>query len=175
MSNLITAEFDRSLQPVSMSNGMTDVFVSVLALAGSALAEDDEQVELVVWLCAHDQAVVGGGCVGFDVQELPWRMGRMAEQKAFLERVIDGATGRRGWEKLDYEPREDWVIDILRAFGRLLEAVPVTVARDRPDGDPWGLIRRDRARCPKHDVFLHAHGCVVCNDGQLAPVAPGSQ
>ena len=66
----------------ALSNGATDVFISVLLLSGSDLAVSDWEKELIVWLAGTDQSVYGRGCVGFDVGEIAW------EQKAFLGRKI---------------------------------------------------------------------------------------
>lgn len=35
---------------LSMSNGLTDVFISVLLLSGSQLAKDENEKRLIVWL-----------------------------------------------------------------------------------------------------------------------------
>src|SRR5262245_51957100 len=59
-------------EPLRLSNGATDVLLSILLLAGSDLATSDWEKSLVVWLAEHDQSVVGGGCVDFDLDEIAW-------------------------------------------------------------------------------------------------------
>ena len=57
---------------IRMSNGATDVFINVLAISGSALAETEQEKRLIVWLSEKDQKV-GRGTVGFDIVEMPWQ------------------------------------------------------------------------------------------------------
>jgi hypothetical protein len=103
MANLITFGDDTTYW-VRMSNLLTEVFMEVLALSGSELARLEWEIDTVVWLAAHDQAVMGLGMVGFSVADLGWTSEQLDEQKAFLLRVIDGALGRVGWERLGYQP-----------------------------------------------------------------------
>ncbi|MGG3507727.1 hypothetical protein ABES58_19860 [Paenibacillus lautus] len=58
-----------------MSNGLTSVFIEVLAISGSQLAKTNRERELIIWLAQRDQAIVGIGTVGFDIDEMPWTMG----------------------------------------------------------------------------------------------------
>lgn len=46
---------------ISMSNGLTSVFISVLGLSGSRLAQTDDEKRLIVWLLEKDQSAVGIG------------------------------------------------------------------------------------------------------------------
>jgi hypothetical protein len=70
MANTVTYEARPDLQYIRMSNGLTSVFVSVLALAASELAETDRPRGFAVWFASHDQ-LYGLGMVGFDTSELP--------------------------------------------------------------------------------------------------------
>ena len=157
-----------------MSNGLTEAFVEVLALSGSHLAHTEWEIDAIVWLAAHDQAVMGLGMVGFDVADLSWTADHLANEKAFLFRVIDGASMRYAWDRLSYEPYIEWLFPRLEAFRRLIDALTVEEVRPRSGRDDWGLLRHDRARCPRHEVYLHAAGCIVCNHGHLSPVAVAS-
>jgi hypothetical protein len=87
-----------------MQNGATDVFISVLLLAGSDLAETMWEKGFVTWLAGHDQSIFGLGVVGFDIGEIAWDPDRFAEQKAFVLAVIDTSLRRYRWEILDYDP-----------------------------------------------------------------------
>src|SRR5437763_747484 len=107
MANAVTYEARPDLQHVQMSNGLTSVFVSVLSLAASELAETDRQRQFAAWFASHDQGVFGLGSVGFDVSELPWSPDALADDRDFVLRAIDAAKARRGWQRLGYEPRED--------------------------------------------------------------------
>ena len=73
MSNIIS--FDGKVVPdddsLVMSNGGTDVFINILALSGAAIARTESEKRLMVYLSEKDQ-VIGRGCVGFDIVEMPW-------------------------------------------------------------------------------------------------------
>ena len=53
---------------ICMSNMATDVFINVLSLSGSILAETVEEKQLIVWLSEKDQKFAGLGTVGFDIE-----------------------------------------------------------------------------------------------------------
>ena len=77
MSNAISMrqnEGDESIHPLLMSNGLTSVFVEVLAISGSILAKSIREKELVIWLSQHDQAIVGLGTVVFSIDEMSWAL-----------------------------------------------------------------------------------------------------
>jgi len=105
-----------------MSNGLTDVFMDVLALNTSALAGSEDEKRLAVWLAQHNQSFLGAGTVGFDIQDMPWSESDFERQKDFLIRGIQAAKTKRLWEKLPYEPLADHVMDVLSRFRLLLEA-----------------------------------------------------
>lgn len=154
MSNSIS---DRaSDRQVHMSNGNTDVLLSVLLLAGSDLAETDGEVELMVWLAEHDQGVRGRGAVGFDLAELP----AGEAERAFLLRVIDLAATRHRWDVLGYEPPfAQRFLAELRELVRGFE--PATAP---PAKTPYPEHRK----CPGHDVYLHEYGCLLCHDAPIS-------
>ena len=54
-----------------MSNGGTDVFINILALSGAVIARTESEKRLMVYLSEKDQ-IIGRGCVGFDIVEMPW-------------------------------------------------------------------------------------------------------
>lgn len=84
MSNIIS--FDGKVVPdddsLKMSNGGTDVFINVLALSGAAIATTESEKRLMVYLSEKDQ-IVGRGCVGFDIVEMPWVKETFEEDKKF--------------------------------------------------------------------------------------------
>jgi len=67
MGNTISlpVKFNDVVEPISMSNGLTSVFIEVLVISGSILANTDREKELIIWLAQRDQSVVGIGTVGF--------------------------------------------------------------------------------------------------------------
>src|SRR4051812_40523407 len=121
MSNFITNDRHDPSDYVTMSNGLTSVFIAVLVLSGSDLAQTEWEKELVVWLAEKDQGIYGLGVVGFDIAEMGWTRDGFEEEKRFVFRMIDAAATKHRWEALDYRPREDWVMDRLGKFRSLIE------------------------------------------------------
>jgi hypothetical protein len=166
MSNLITYDSRPDLESIQISNGLTSVFVSVLSLAASAHATNDRERLWAVWFAAHDQGIFGRGIVGFDLSEMPWTLETFDADQQFLLRVIEAAKTRSGWERLDYEPHEEWVIPCLEQFRKLLEAFqPEHRCLDADKIWPFVPAPPILERCPVHQVYQHALGCVICNDG----------
>ena len=176
MSNFI--DFKRgehTCDDIGMSNGMTAVFISILALSGTKLAATENQKRLMVRLCEADQ-ICGIGTVSFDVCSLPWERETLDEDKAFMLRVIEGAKNKSGWEKLDYEPSEERLFPNLDKFGRLIKRVTADDINDEKIKKWYELpkwyghsksedpIYNGFPKCEKHGVFLTLFGCVVCND-----------
>jgi hypothetical protein len=163
MGNLVTYHRRPDLPAVQMSNGLTSVFVAVLSIAAADLAEDDGQREIAAWIASHDQAVYGLGVVAFDVGDLPWRLEAFTRDRAFVLRVVAAGLARRGWERLGYEPRGDWIRESLEAFQALVEAFAV----EHASGREWAFGARPErlALCPEHRVYLHLEGCVLCHEG----------
>ena len=110
MSNIISFDDKDALDDDSlvMSNGGTDVFINVLALSGSVIAKTESEKRLMVYLSEKDQ-IIGRGCVGFDIVEMPWDKETFKEDKKFIIRVINAARNKTGWEKLDYSPNEKFI------------------------------------------------------------------
>ncbi|MDE7281803.1 MAG: hypothetical protein K2N36_08720, partial [Ruminiclostridium sp.] len=104
MSNIVWSGAGNDSECVRMSNGLTDVFINVLVLSGSNLAQTAEEKRLIVWLAEKDQSNAGIGTVGFDVCEMPWNIEAFKETKTFLLNVIEGAKNKSGWELLEYTP-----------------------------------------------------------------------
>lgn len=153
---------------IRMSNGATDVFINVLAISGSALAETEQEKRLIVWLSEKDQKV-GRGTVGFDIVEMPWQKETFAGDKAFLLRVIEAAENKLDWEKLDYTPNPDYILHNLYKFRKLMEKmteqdIDENAAAEWLNGaesdDP---VNCGFPRCKKHDTFLTFLGCQICN------------
>lgn len=165
MANTISYDARPDLRDVGMSNGLTAVFISVLSLASSALAQIDRQRELAAWFASHDQGVFGGGLVGFDLCDVPWRAESFEADRDFILRAVDAAKAHLGWDRLAYEPREDWVQDRLDRFRVLITAFDIAHAEADPESD-WRFGGRPAAftLCEQHLVYRHSVGCPVCND-----------
>jgi hypothetical protein len=147
-----------------MSNGLTSLFVSVLTLAASELAETDRQREFAAWFASHDQGWWVLGAVGVDISKLPWSLDTFAVDREFVLRVIHAAKTRTGWERLGYEPREERLQQCLDEFRAMVEAFAIEHAAGS-EAAVWSYGRPTRlVLCPVHRVYQHEHGCVLCND-----------
>ena len=171
MGNIVSADHDPNATEVMMSNGLTSVFLDVKLLSGTDLARTDTEVATVAWLAERDQSIVGLGIVGFDVFELGWAADRFAEHQQFLLRMVDGAVAGQRWHLLDYEPNRDRLLSSLAEFRELIEQFPLTACPDQPFASSWSTkgLRADRAKCPRHAVYLHnlndddTQCCQLCN------------
>ena len=166
MANLITHGMRHDLPQLSMNNGLTAVVVEVLALALSAHAASDQQKRIAAWIASHDQDIVGSGCAGFRICDLPWVPSTFASDKQFVLAAIHDAAARRDWHKLGYSPREDWVLESLQTLqllvGHFMEKhiLPAALWRWQCGAEPANLTS-----CATHGVYLHDAGCVLCNGG----------
>jgi hypothetical protein len=164
VANVVTYKAHPDIPCIRMNNGLTSVFVSVLALTASELAETDRQREFAAWFASHDQGVWGLGTVGFDMSELPWSLDTFAGDRGFVLRVIHAAKARAGWERLGYEPHEEWVQHCLDQFRAMVEAFSIEHA-DGSEAEVWTYGRPTQLTlCPVHRVYQHEHGCVLCSD-----------
>ncbi|WP_199624796.1 hypothetical protein [Paenibacillus alkalitolerans] len=104
------------VESISMSNGLTAVFIELLVISGSIVTQTNRERELIIWLAQHDQSIVGIGTIGFDIDEMPWTLDYFDQEKDFLIRTITSAINGLGWSRLGYEPRKDWIIEQLEHF-----------------------------------------------------------
>lgn len=159
-------------QNISMSNGLTSVFISTLGLSGTHLAKTDDEKQIIIWLLEKDQSAVGNGSVGFDVCDMPWNNENFDNIKCFLLNVIEGAKKKIGWEFLDYQPDEELLFHCLDQFYNMISNVNtgminqtsaqecLNAAKEVPN-DP---VVCGYPCCKKHSVFLTVFGCHLCND-----------
>lgn len=153
-----------------MSNGLTDVFIDVLALSGSQIAHTVDEKRLIVWLSEKDQSKVGGGTIGFDICEMPWNAETFAENKLFLITVVEHAKKKAGWEYLDYSPNETLLFPCLDDFAALLSSMHL--ADIQPDALTEWLDAAEASdpvscgfpTCPRHHTLLTLFGCHLCNN-----------
>lgn len=165
MAVVVAHDIRSDFSPISMSNGLAAVFISVLSIAASLLAKNDREKEIAVWLASHDQGAFGLGVVNFDVSDCPWDEATFDQDKAFLLSVIRAAGLRHGWSKLDYNPREDWVKRCLSEFEELVQRFGVEHVVP-PVEQVWYFGEKPAKfeLCAIHGVYLHSHGCILCND-----------
>jgi hypothetical protein len=116
-----------------------------------------------VWFASHDQGVFGLGLVGFDMSEMPFRAESLVADRTFVLEVIEAAESKVGWGSLGYCPHEEWVFDRLEKFRKMVRAIDVAdIAAPLEDATLQTVERFDR--CSWHGIYLHRHGCVICND-----------
>lgn len=163
MGNTVFVTRAREAETLDMSNGATDVLLATLSLAGAALARTVAEERLLIWLASHDQTCIGRGNAGFDLNELPWTPEAFDAERAFLLRVVDAAMAQTGWERLSYHPDPERARDNLARLRRLLESLQPTDLEGADPEPPLGWPDT-HARCPRHGVFLHAAGCLLCHD-----------
>ena len=157
---------------LTMSNGETSVLIELLSVAASSLARTPWQKDLAVWFAMHDQSVFGGGCVGFDLDELGWSPEQLMEEQRFVLACIDAAMSRTLWDKLDYAPDEASLSANLQTFRAMVAAAkPQSGQRD------WcwqGSQPLDHELCKACGVYLHIEGCVVCNNAATVSTTRGT-
>lgn len=165
MANTITYVMQPQLEQVQMSNGLTQLFIAALTLSASALAQNDAQKTLAVWIASHDQGMFGSGIVGFDVCEMPWDSSAIDRDKAFWFSVIEGARAKFGWELWKYTPQEDWLLLRLEQFSALIEAFqPRDICDDQKRVWVFTPLPKTFNLCEQHRLYLHEYGCLLCND-----------
>ncbi|AIQ53415.1 hypothetical protein R70331_18985 [Paenibacillus sp. FSL R7-0331] len=174
MGNAISLpkQLEHLVDSLHLSNGLTSVFIEVLAISGSLLARTNREKELIIWLVQRDQAIVGSGTVDFDIDEMPWTIDSFESEKEFILRAISNAMNGLGWERLSYEPHRDWVIECLEQFRQMISAFDkeyvnlnnYLVWTEIEEDDDWPIIPKGYPKCEKHDVYLSCHGCILCNN-----------
>lgn len=168
-------KLDHLVESLKMSNGLTSVFLEVLVISGSILAETNREKEIIIWLGQQDQSVVGIGTVGFYIDEIPWTIDSFEGEKDFLLRTISSAIDGLGWERLSYEPRKDWLIESFEQFRLMIiafdkESVNINSYiewSEYEEDDDYPTIPIGYPKCKKHDIYLSCHGCILCNNGSL--------
>lgn len=83
MGNIISFDGTISIDDdsLSMSNGLTDVFIDYLLICGSQLAESESEKRMTVFLAEKQQTIIGMGTVGFDIIEMPWQIDSFEAEK----------------------------------------------------------------------------------------------
>src|SRR5690349_18901383 len=106
---------------LKMNNSWTDIVYSTLLLSGSELAKSNWEKELMIWIAEHDQAWVGLGMSGMDINDFGWTVTKFDHQKEFVLKIIDNALNQRTWTRLPYRPIEDVLINLLNEFKALVK------------------------------------------------------
>jgi hypothetical protein len=161
------------VESISMSNGLIYVFLELLVINGSILAQTNRERELIIWLAQHDQSIVGIGTVGFDIDEMPWTLDNFEQEQDFLIRTITSAINGLGWERLGYEPRKEWIIEKLEQYQLMIGTFEKQYVNETYYSE-WSEIEENDynptipvgyPKCSIHQVYLSCHGCILCNNG----------
>lgn len=155
---------------LKMSNGLTAVFIDVLTLAGSRLAQTVDEKRLIVWLAEKDQSKVGIGTVGFDVREMPWNKEHFEENKRFVQMVVEAAENKTDWDKLNYQPNEELLFSALKKSAEMIgkltadDVCPNALAEWLNAAEKDDPILNGFPKCEKHGALLSCFGCHLCNN-----------
>lgn len=159
-------------EKITVDDRGTDILISVLALAGSALAETDSEKRLIVWISEHDRKI-GAGFIGFALAEMPWNPETFDSDRAFMVRVCDAASKHTGWDTLSVLPKESELFPILgwfrKRFVRLKAEDIDRYARTdwEEDMEPDDPVLCGFPRCPHHGTLLTCLGCQVCHAARM--------
>lgn len=154
---------------LKMSNGLTAVFIDVMTLAGTRVAQIEDEKRLIVWLAEKDQSVVGIGTVGFDIREMPWNTERFEENKRFMLSVVEAAENGTDWDKLGYQPNREMLFPALKKFAEMISQMTAADVDENKTREWLSAAEADDPvlcgfpRCPKHETLLTCFGCLFCN------------
>ena len=163
MANWISNSRNPDSTDVDMSNGATDAIIAVLCLAGADIATTDWERSLMQWIAARDQSVLGRGCAFFDIADFGWTTEDFTNQHAFVLSVMDRALTHHGWDSLSYSPNTEIIDGMLSRIRQLVTEFHVEHCTN--SALEWPLDPPEtETRCEPHGVFMHAHGCPICND-----------
>ncbi|WP_291725602.1 hypothetical protein [Bernardetia sp.] len=163
MANTISNDNVRERDYLNMSNSLTGIFIDTLCLAGSDIAKEEYQKDIMIWFAQRDWSLLGLGIIGFDITEIIWDKSLFQHQKKFILKVIERALEKANWNQLSYEPREDWIMSSLKTFKRMIEEFNLEHIEKEEIFEiiPFG---NKYQKCEKHQIYLHIEGCVICNN-----------
>ncbi|MEU7648089.1 hypothetical protein [Streptomyces huasconensis] len=158
--------FKGSGQHLDLSNGGTEVFIDVLMLAVSDLAEAEWDYRFAALLTLQDQNVMGRGAVGFDLGDIVWgaSTSERARSQDFVLRTVALALRRHRWSELGYDP--PLARGYLLQFETMVKSfVPPADGTQLGEGFP---SPQDRAvaSCTRHRILSalpHWEGCFLWN------------
>ena len=165
MGNIFTNESVSPADVVQLSNGSTSVFVILILLSGSSLANSEWEIEFLIWFAQeNDQSIHGIGMVGVDIADIGWTHENFKKEKNFVLNVIENIFNLNNLDVLDYEPQvkyiEDKIIEF-REFVRVFteDQIPKPSVRDF-----YKPINNNYNKCERHGIYLYSEGCYICND-----------
>ncbi len=163
MSNIIMLH-KKCSECIHMSNGLTSVFIDVMLLSGSQIAQTQQQKNLIIWLSEKDQSKVGIGTVGFDICDMPWNTQTFQQDKAFLIKTALEVKNKLMWEYLDYTPNEEMLFYCIDKFIELVSNMNTTYIQAEILQQWLAEEQLYYDKCPKHHTLLTIFGCHICNN-----------
>ena len=150
------------VEALQLSNSATQVLLDVLTISASDLATTQWEKRFAVWVAEHDQTIRGLGIAGFDVDEIGWTVDEFENQKVFTLKAIDMALQEHRWNTLPYSLNSPTGMkEQIKKFRGLVEAFNLQFI-DRANS--WLLDGEYTPNfCQKHQVYMHEHGCIICN------------
>ena len=134
-----------------MNNSLTSIFIENFAVHTSKLATEQDEIRIAIWMASRDQSVLGLGCVGFDIQDIPWTAEGFEREKKFLLNVSTEM-------KKDRLSRD--VLNCVETFEHMIGSLEIKNNNCKEQKDPAAVIEK----CAKHGIYLHRYGCVICNN-----------
>ena len=166
--NWITSDNVDKGDYLSMSNGGTYVFISLLSLAGSQIVKRKNEIRLISCIASCDQTRRGFGCVSFDIADLPFseEIEDFEKDKKFLISSSKRVISQKDWHSLGYNPDVERAIHNQNEFIKLLTSFSYNHRQAFEQSDFYLAEKLSGDKCKKHGVYLHELGCVVCNDNE---------
>lgn len=154
---------------ISWANGLTTVLLARIAVAAAELCVTPWQGEFAKWVATVDQNRGPLGCVGFDLSDIPWGESEQVYEanKRFVVDACVHAASNEVALRLPYYPnpdREEYHSESLRTFALMVQHFDRTLWNE-PRPAMWGyLFPPTDELCPRHGLFRHGQGCMVCMD-----------
>ncbi len=164
----------KEVQTLALSNQQTDALLMPLVLAGTAIAANDWQKALITYLAWKDQSVFGIGTVGFAINDMPWTVENLEEEKRFMLEVAGAVKMKSGWKRLGFEFSQGNLQQLFSNVDKFASMVEALEAKDISQGQEVQERRQsssiNHGLCDQHGTFKHEYGCLICHhiDGYKA-------
>ena len=153
---------------ISWANGLTSVLLARIAVAAAELYRTAWEREFARWIATIDQNRGPLGCIGFDLDEIPWGTAtEFPDRRRFvLEAVVHAASSEVAYH-LPYYPnpdREEVHRELLREYALMLHHFDPDLSTHPPATEWKYFYPPADVMCRRHHLFCHADGCMVCPD-----------
>jgi hypothetical protein len=163
---------------ISWANGLTSVMLARVTVAAAELARTDWEDQFARWIATIDQNRGPLGCVGFDLDELPWgTAAEFPDRRRFVVEAVVHAASTEVAHRLPYYPnpaREDLHRELLREYALMAHHFDPSLSPNTPATDWPYLFPPSDVMCRRHHLFCHSGGCMVCSDDGHYTIAGSS-